>query len=280
MSSRNQPLDRLRGEIDQIDNAIHQLIVKRAAVVEGIRAVKKDAGPALRPGREATILRRLAATHQGVFPLPALISMWREMISGTTHMQDPLSVAVYASPESDSMTRLARNHYGSMTHLVAVPTASACLRTVVEEIAHVGVLPMPADGEANPWWPMLMGQDRKTPQIVSRLPFISNDGGDQALVVAPWGRDLSEWETSLLAIRLSERTSRSRILNVVSLAGFEGASPMASSEFDVANSVHLLELVGAVSNDDAGLEKIGAEFGEAFVQAHIIGGYARPLVLA
>jgi chorismate mutase len=280
MSSRNQPLDRLRREIDAIDDALHRLIVKRGMIVEQVRATKTDGGPALRPGREAMILRRLAASHDGAFPFPALMSMWREMISGTTHMQKPLVAAVHVTPDFDGLTRLARDHYGGMTSLLVVPTASACLRAVLEATADVAVLPIPFDGESHPWWPMLMGQGERTPQVVSRLPFLAKDGGDQALVVAPWTRDITDSERGLLAIRLGERTSRSRILGVVASAGFEGATPMASSEFDAADCLHLIELDGAVMKDDARLKAIGSEFGAAFLQADVIGGYARPLVLA
>jgi chorismate mutase len=280
MSSQNQPLDLLRREIDEIDDALHQLIVKRGAVVEQVRAAKSDGGPALRPGREATIMRRLAASHDGGFPLPALMSMWREMISGTTHMQKPLSVAIHAPQGFEAVTRLARDHYGAMAQLLVVPTASACLRAVSERTAQAGVLPLPLDAESNPWWPTLMGNDEKTPKIVSRLPFLFKEGGDQALVVAPWQRDLSDAESSLLAIRLGERTSRGRILGVVGSAGFDGVGAIASSEIDPANCVHLFELDGAIAPDDSRLRTIESEFGDAFIQADIIGGYARPLMPA
>jgi chorismate mutase len=280
MSSQNQPLELLRREIDEIDDALHQLIVKRGALVGAVRAAKTDAGPALRPGREAAILRRLAAAHEGEFPLPALVSLWRELMSGATHMQKPLSVAIHAPQGFEATTRLARDHYGAMAQLLVVPTASACLRAVSERTAQLGVLPMPLDAESNPWWPTLMGNDDKTPQIVSRLPFLFKEGGDQALVVAPWRRDLSEAESSLLAIRLGERTSRGRILGVVGSAGFDGVGAIASSEIDPANCVHLFELDGAIAEDDARLRTIESEFGEAFIQADIIGGYAKPLAPA
>jgi chorismate mutase len=280
MSSRNQPLDRLRQEIDEIDGALHQLILKRGAVVEKVRAIKKDAGPALRPGREAAIMRNLAARHDGGFPLPALVYLWREMISGTTHMQQPLSAAVYAPPGSDGVVRLTRDHYGGMASVMVQASASACLRTLMEGSAHIAVLPMPFDGEANPWWPMLMSQDDRAPQIVSRLPFLAREGGDEALVVAPWARDSSDFERSLLAIRLGARTSRGRILGVVAAAGFADATPMASSEIDPEDGVHLIGLDGYVAKDDPRLDAIAAEFGQAFLQANIIGGYAEPLALS
>src|SRR5690242_2942055 len=91
MSNGNVTLDDLRGEIDQIDDAIHDLVMRRAALAERIGALKDSsarvdgvtaAGAAyLRPGREATVLRRLVGRHNGSFPLPALVRLWREIMS-------------------------------------------------------------------------------------------------------------------------------------------------------------------------------------------------------
>ena len=60
----------LRAEIDSIDDAVHDLLMRRAALSARMAAsrVKNDSFP-YRPGREAGILRRLLARHHP--PLPA-----------------------------------------------------------------------------------------------------------------------------------------------------------------------------------------------------------------
>jgi chorismate mutase len=279
MSSPNPSLDLLRQEIDAIDIAIHDLIVKRGTIVEDIRKIKKRTGPALRPGREAAIMRGLAAKHQGPFPLAALVCLWREMMGGFTHMQQPFSAAVYAPPGNDSWVRIARDQYGSLTPLARFPSASACVRAVAEGAADIAVLPEPADGEAESWWPMLMSGDEKTPRIVSCLPFLSAKRGDQALIVAPWARDLSASEASLIAIRLNERASRGRIMAAMAAAGFTDVVSLATMERDPTDCFHILEVANAIDRDDAELVALETQFGGAFVEARVIGGYARPLVL-
>jgi chorismate mutase/prephenate dehydratase len=279
MSSPNPSLDLLRQEIDAIDIAIHDLIVKRGTIVEDIRKIKKRVGPALRPGREATIICGLAAKHQGPFPLPALVCLWREMMGGFTHMQQPFSAAVYTPSDNDAWVRVARDQYGSLTPLARFPSASACVRAVAEGTADIAVLPVPADGEDESWWPLLMGGDDKTPQVVSRLPFLSAKRGDQALVVAPWGRDFSSSEASLIAIRLNERTSRSRIMAAMAAAGFTDALSLATMERDPTDCFHIVEVANAIDRKDAGIGALETQFGGAFVEARVIGGYARPLVL-
>ncbi len=280
MSSPDPRLDLFRQDIDSIDAAIHDLIVKRSTIVEEIRKIKKRAGPALRPGREATILRRLAAKHEGTFPLPALVCLWREMMGGFTHMQQPFSAAVYAGEGGDRVVRLARDHFGSITPLTVMPTASACVGAVAEETVDVAILPLPADGEGDSWWPLLMSNDKKTPQVVARLPFIQHKGSDQALVIAPWARDHSADEASLIAIRLGERTSRSRIMSAMSAAGFTDPVSLSTMETDPANCFHVIEVAGGIGSADPALAALPAQFGSALMDAHVIGGYARPLVIS
>ena len=280
MSSPDPRLDLLRQDIDAIDASIHDLIVKRGTIVEDIRKIKKRAGPALRPGREATILRRLAAKHQGAFPLPALVCLWREMMGGFTHMQQPFSAAVYA-PDGDGRSgRIARDHYGSMTPLNGMSSASACVRAVAEGTADIAVLPVPGEGEAESWWPLLMSNDNKTPQVVSRLPFVQHKNAEQALVVAAWGRDFSETEASLVALRLSERTSRGRIMAAMTEAGFADVVSLSTMETDPENCFHIVEVSGGILPGAAAMAALPARFGTALMDAHIIGGYARPLVIS
>src|ERR1700730_11841719 len=87
MSSNKPTLDDLRRQIDAIDDQLHDLIMRRTEVVEAIGKEKKDGKvPPSRPGREAIILRRVAARHSGNFPAVALVRMWREMLAATVGM--------------------------------------------------------------------------------------------------------------------------------------------------------------------------------------------------
>src|SRR6185437_12724944 len=82
--SRTVPLEDLRRRIDEIDDQIHDLLMRRAELVEAIGNSKKsENAPVLRPGREARILRRLVARHRGRLPRSVLVRLWRELLSGT-----------------------------------------------------------------------------------------------------------------------------------------------------------------------------------------------------
>ncbi len=164
MPPARTPLDDLRREIDQIDDAIHDLLMRRAAVVERIGAAKGSPGQAvyLRPAREATILRRLMARHSGGFPAQVVVRMWREMITALTRIQGPFAVAVYAPEEKRGFWDIARDHYGSFVPMTAVNTAAAALRAVSDGTATVGVVPYPAEDDNDPWWRFLVSADVKS----------------------------------------------------------------------------------------------------------------------
>jgi hypothetical protein len=252
--------------------------VKRGTIVEDIRKIKHRRGPALRPGREAVILRRLVAQHRGSFPLPALVCLWREMMGGFTFIQEPLSVAILQSPgESDHLARLARDHYGSMTSFIVHASASSCVRSVVEGNAGLAIAPLPVDGEPDCWWRLLMSNDEKSPKVVTKLPFVGSAADGEALVVARWDRDFSDDEASLIAIRLTERASRSRVMAAVAAAGFAGAASCATAEPSPGDCCHILEVDGAVARGDKRLGALVAQFGGADAEAYVVGGYARPL---
>ena len=122
---------------------------------------------AFRPGREASILRRLVGRHSGQLPAQTLVRMWREMLAGTTAMQAPINVAVYDPSLSRAVTAMAREHFGVLTQTLEHPSVEAALGAVRSGDAAVAVLSFPLT-EAT-WHSLLNGTPRL--YVVARLPF-------------------------------------------------------------------------------------------------------------
>jgi chorismate mutase / prephenate dehydratase len=180
----------LRARLDEIDDKIHDLLMDRALVVEGVARSGKAA--AFRPGREASILRRLLARHDGKLPARTLVRMWREMLAGTTAMQTAVTVAVFGQ---EGIATLAREHFGLLTPVVAHHSVDAALQAVRAGEASVAVLPFPT--EAIAWWPLLTAVEPRL-YIVARLPFWARPSAD-ALVVAGVAPDASGADRSFIA---------------------------------------------------------------------------------
>src|SRR5258705_8281399 len=184
MSPNSSDITGLRRRLDEIDDRLHDLLVDRAEIVSLVAASKKDGNqPAFQPAREAEIIRRLVGRHHGDFPVATLVRMWREMLAATVRLQSPFAVAVFAPTEAQGFWDLARDHYGSSTPMSAYRSTGQVIRTVTEGRAAIGVLPMPQEGEADPWWRQLLSKDENAPRVVARLPFgargnARSDGAD------------------------------------------------------------------------------------------------------
>lgn len=274
-------LDDLRREIDEIDDEMHDLLMRRTTLVEAIGALKKSDGmPAIRPGREAKILRRLMARHDGKFPRPLIVRIWREILSGTTRLQVDFAVAVHVPETAPGLWDLARDHYGSFTPMTAFGTASQVLRAVTEGGASIGILPVPQDGDADPWWPHLVSTDPQTPRVIARLPFglpgNARAGGQQALAIGRGAPEPTGTDRSLLVIDTNREISRTRLLSVLQSGGVEPNFLAAVTSTPDAAS-NLIEFDGLLSAEDASLQKALVPLGSAVDGIASLGSYARPL---
>ena len=278
-----EPLESLRQEIDQIDDALHDLLMRRTEVVERIKQAKSGS-PAMRPSREAAILRRLAARHQGDLPLGAVVRIWREMIAALTRLQAPIAVAVYAPDARRSCWDLARDQYGSLTPMTPHETAAAVLRAVTDGSATVGVLPRPEDGEAAPWWPMLATGDKKMPTVIARLPFCPRAGSrseaSQAIAIAQLPQERSGDDCSLIVVEVPGDLSRSRLANLLQAAQLPVASVFGMPARDVGRpTLQLIEVSEYVAADDERLASLASKL-EGARRPIVIGSYPNPLGVA
>ena len=168
-------LDQARQEIDRLDDAMHDLLMRRAALVGQIRAAKPAGMSMLRPGRESIILRRLLSRHDASYPASALVRLWREMMGSFAAMQGDVTIAVPAG-----LQHLARGHFGGAFSYRSVPHESAALDLLTEETVSAAVMPWPTD-EADWWWRLRSVRD--APRVVAAVPFLGN-GDPEALLLA------------------------------------------------------------------------------------------------
>jgi chorismate mutase / prephenate dehydratase len=112
-------LEKLRAEIDRLDDELHALIQSRAALAQRIGALKQGA-PAYRPEREAHVLERLSA-KRGILPSERVIAVFREIISACRGLEEAIRVS-YLGPEGTFSEQAVRKHFGRAVD--ALPAAS------------------------------------------------------------------------------------------------------------------------------------------------------------
>lgn len=283
MSAAQNPLSELRRQIDEIDSALHDLIMRRTEIVEEIAGVKgrSDGSPFHLPGREADVLRRLIRRHRGAFPKPVLVRIWRELISALIRLQGPFAVAVYAPEERLAYWDLAHDHYGALTPIVGHASAGQVVRAVTEESAAIGVLPMPEQDDPDPWWRALVGNDPKLPRVVARLPFgAGSQRGEprEALAIGLYAPESTGHDRSLLVIETMREISRSGLKTTLTGLGFEPALLQAWREPSGSDRrLYLIEIAGFSMPEDPRLPRLMEEHREDVAQVWRIGGYAVPL---
>lgn len=281
-------LKNVRREIDLIDDAIQDLLMKRTELVVEVAAAKARAASAagqgsfiaFRPNREAEVLRRLASRQKGRLPLKVVFRLFREIIATMTRIQGPFRVDVFGADNTLAYWDLARNYYGSSTPMELHDNAREVLRRADQDPSVVGILPEPGNYTGGDWWPALaMSEKQSRARVVARLPFLDiadEDDEPTALVVTQAAYEPTGDDTSLLVVSASGDVSEATLAARVKAAGFVAERIGVAQTRDGGASRHNLFAVQSfVAVDDPRVAALTAE-GPA-ERAVIIGGYANPV---
>ncbi len=292
MADDRDSLARLRREIDEIDDHLHDLLMRRTLIVRQVAAAKAlDAGAdetaphgvqalAMRPGREARVIRRLVARHQGELPLLVIVRLWRELMTAKTRLQAPLSVSVFAGDENAAgYWDLARFYYGSPTPLIAAQTTQDVLQKVDQDPSVIGILPAP-DRAAFSWWTDLKGTYGDHVNIVARLPFVM--GGEQpldlplAFVVAPIAPEDTGDDRTLIRIETKETMTKSKLSALLQSAGVSDSNLVAQVEGD-ETVLSLVDVAGFYDQGTSVFQTVTHD--PSILSLDILGSFANPLNL-
>ncbi len=273
-----QRLLAFREEIDGLDTQIHDLLMRRAEVVSEVGAWKRGFNAiVLRPAREAEIIRRLAARHQGPLPFGAIARIWREIIGDMTMMEGKFTLAVYLPNGDGVYWDLARDHFGVLPSVMVHLSAGSALRAVSDDTSTLGVLPWPQEGDSDPWWQYVQRADDKSPRIVARLPAYGPPNSASALVIARAPMEESGDDRSFLVVETLKEISRTRLLSRVGAAGFTVEWITDQLDKPGLPGLHLIEVEGFVTEDDPRLHALHRDNPEEIGHPRIIGGYPMPL---
>ncbi len=269
---RRGGLPALRSELDRIDDALHDLLMQRAEIVEQVARSGKPA--AFRPGREASIIRRLLARHHGALPPVTLVRIWRELLAGTTSMQGRFSLAVGDPDQGATLTHLAQEHFGVLTPLLTCASADQALAAVSQGDTSIAVLPYPSDRET--WWVALPRHEPRL-HVIARLPFWqprpAGVSTAQALVVAATPPDASELDRSLLGLECDPDVNAAQLSQALSAAGLKPETLLMVRAQGAPMVNVLVETPGALSDDDPRLGRLHPLLRRPIV----LGSYAVPV---
>jgi len=129
-------LEKVRGQIDSIDEKIQSLINDRARLAQLVGISKTREGKTVdfyRPEREAQVLRMARERNKGPLRDEEILRLFREIMSACLAQQEPLKVA-YLGPEGTfsqaavpyAACRLPRSTRSSMRSRPQVPISASC----------------------------------------------------------------------------------------------------------------------------------------------------------
>lgn len=263
----------LRAELDGIDDALLAVLRQRAEVVARVARTKD--GVALRPGREAAILRRLLATHDGSLAPVAIVRIWRELFAATTALQGRFVISVAETDPSHAMTACAREQFGAATPLRIWQTPAQAIADLGSGAAAAAVLPTVSEQDGpGGWWTTLVQRNDRQVHIVGLLPFWAPraEGAPRAsaMVVSAVAPDPSGADRTLIGIELPEQASRARLSTSLAEAGLSLVSLMLRPHPGGAAALATLE--GFIETDDP---RLAALPGLPFPPVRL-GAYAIP----
>ncbi|MBF0330118.1 MAG: prephenate dehydratase [Nitrospirae bacterium] len=146
-NSDNNGLGKLREQIDGIDSRILDLLNKRANIAIEVAKIKRKQNLKFHsPERERAILERMTNSNAGPFPNDALRVIFREIISASLSLEEPLKVA-YLGPEGTFTHLAAIRHFGSSADYIPVESIKAIFEAVEAKKADYGLVPIENSNE-------------------------------------------------------------------------------------------------------------------------------------
>jgi chorismate mutase / prephenate dehydratase len=135
-------LDELRTRIDQADRKLIELLNERAGLVVTVGEVKRGSGtPIYAPHREQEVLKKVIGLNRGPLPDRAIEAIWREVMSGSFSLEQPLRIG-YLGPPGSFSHEAATRHFGSSVSYEDLHEVEGVFTEVLRGHCHYGLAPI------------------------------------------------------------------------------------------------------------------------------------------
>ncbi len=132
----------LRKGIDRVDSRLVKLLNERAKLVEQIGSIKRKQGtPVYAPHREAQVLDRAIKANQGPLPDRAIEGVYRELMSGSFAIEQPMRIG-YLGPAGSFSHVAAVKQFGSSVEFDDLRTIEGVFTEVRRGHVDHGLVPI------------------------------------------------------------------------------------------------------------------------------------------
>ncbi len=274
-----ETLQDLRREIDETDDALHALVMRRAELAERVGRVKAESGEkqVFRPVREIQILRRLLQNHKGDLGKDFIIRLWREIIGACTALQAPMTVAVFMPERGMGNLELTRAYFGSTAALLPCKSVNLVLKELTQGEADFAVLSLQDDQSC--WWYALAQERRRAVAVFAKLPMTG--AADNGRIVFALGKvpfESSGDDRTLLVVETDGSISLGTLDLVLKAGGVATNAIYDSFSPDMTRKAYLFEVEGFLESDDARLTAVVKKEDGKITMTRVIGGFPTPLL--
>ncbi|WP_028950188.1 prephenate dehydratase [Sulfurihydrogenibium subterraneum] len=135
-------LQKIRKEIDNIDQTILQLLNKRALLAKQVGEIKKKNNlPIFVPTREKEIFERLEKLNTGPLSNDVIKHIFREIISACRSVEENIKVA-YLGPKATFTHQASLKYFGSSVEHIPVSTIKDVFEEIAKKKVNYGVVPV------------------------------------------------------------------------------------------------------------------------------------------
>ncbi|HYA27034.1 MAG TPA: prephenate dehydratase [Thermodesulfovibrionales bacterium] len=242
-------LKRLRNEIDKIDERILELLNRRAGIVVEVAHIKrKENASFYSPEREKEIIQRLTSINKGPFPNSAIKPLYREILSASLSLEQPLKVA-YFGPIATFTHLAAMRYFGSSASFIPAEGIKDVFESVYSGQAEYGVVPVENSNEGVVSYTLDMFMDFDLKISGEAMLKISHNllsrSGDKTKIRKIYSHpqptaQCRKWlERNMTGIPILESTSTARAAEIAS--GEEEAAAIASEVAAKIYDLHFVE---------------------------------------
>jgi chorismate mutase/prephenate dehydratase len=140
-----EDLQKVRIEIDSIDNQLLELYNQRMKLVQKVGKIKnKDKSAIYRPERERDILERLYQLNSemnGVLSKEGIDALYLEMFSVARNLEKPEKIA-YLGPKGSFTHQVAESRFGAISNYLPLNAIKDVIKSVENNQAKFGVVPI------------------------------------------------------------------------------------------------------------------------------------------
>jgi chorismate mutase/prephenate dehydratase len=135
-------LAQIRQRINDLDRQLVQVLNERSSLVVKVGEYKRAVGlPVYAPHREAEVLERALKTNTGPLPDRTLEAIYRELMSGSFALQQPLRIG-YLGPAGSYSHLAAMRHFGGSVEHEDVHEIHGVFTQVQRGLVHYGMVPI------------------------------------------------------------------------------------------------------------------------------------------